>query len=43
MSIRGLIELIISIIRDERARSQQRGLYIKEETPNVLGTKLRRY
>lgn len=40
--MRALIRLIIELIRPQRRSYNLQGLYLKDDTPRVIGTKLRR-
>mgnify|MGYP003305492240 CR=1 FL=1 len=40
--MRAFIRLIIELIRPQRRSYNLQGLYLKDDTPRVIGTKLRR-
>ena len=41
--MRDFIRLIIELIRPQRRSYNLQGLFIKEDTPRVIGTKIRRF
>lgn len=41
--IKDLIKLLQGFIKEDRDKAELNGLYIKNETPRVFGTKIRRF